>query len=182
MTLELATLQRGVRDLVKGRPLPAPLAADPYLEEVAGSGRLDLLREIAETWRLVPLRDTCPLTVAVLDRVGLLREELTRFTAGPGLEAHRRTAGHAFLAHVSSSPHELPAAVAGFELAVQRAASAGEAQPVVQHWPCDPLPVLRALLTGQPLGIQRSAPHDVEIAARLPGGFRVIPCGGVSPH
>lgn len=174
MTPELAVLQGGLRDLVKGRPLAPGPAADAYLAQVSGSDRLVLVQEIAQTWRLVTLRSCCPLTMALLDRLGLTREEVARFTSEPGLPEHRRTAGRTFLEQVAGSSHPLVAALAGFELAVQTAATAGQDEPpVVQRWPCDPLPVLRALVAGEELGEQAPAPHRVEIGARIPGGFRV---------
>ena len=79
---DLAELQTGLRDLIKRRRALTP-DDHPYLHYVAASPRLILVRDIAEWWRTSALTAAVPLTMAVLERSGILGREVSRFTAHP---------------------------------------------------------------------------------------------------
>jgi hypothetical protein len=59
--------QRGLLNLVKGRGAPPD---DPYLQRVAGSRELAMVREIALWWRTFQLEAQCRFTSRLLKRLG----------------------------------------------------------------------------------------------------------------
>jgi hypothetical protein len=59
--------QRGLLALLKGRDCPAD---DPYLQLVAGSRQLGMVREIAIWWRVFQLEVQCHFTSRLLRRLG----------------------------------------------------------------------------------------------------------------
>jgi hypothetical protein len=59
--------QRGLLALLKGRDCPAD---DPYLQQIAGSRQLGMLREIAIWWRAYQIEVQCHFTSRLLKRLG----------------------------------------------------------------------------------------------------------------
>src|SRR3954447_482105 len=59
--------QRGLLDLMKGRG-GAP--CDPYLQRIANSRELTMLRKIAHWWNEVSLAAQCRLTARLLKKLG----------------------------------------------------------------------------------------------------------------
>ena len=64
---ELELQQRGLLALIKGRGAPPD---DPYLQRVAGSRELAMVREIALWWRTFQLEAQCRFTSRFLKRLG----------------------------------------------------------------------------------------------------------------
>src|SRR5437773_10124074 len=59
--------QRGLLDLVKNR---GSARGDPYLQRVANSRQLAMVRKIALWWRAVSLEAQCRLTAGLLKKLG----------------------------------------------------------------------------------------------------------------
>lgn len=168
----LVDLQLGLRDLIKQRR-SLTKCDHPYLYQVAASPRLLLVREIAEWWRKTTLTATTPLTVALLECRGTLQEEVSRFTGAPGLDPNPRTAARAFLSRQVHHVDPLIAAVAQFEAALQAVRLDGSPDPFCIDWPCDPLPVLDALLHGREV-VERPPECTVEVSVDIAGTWRVV--------
>jgi hypothetical protein len=193
--MDLATHQRGVLALIigptdaencapdaklrDGAPVPGAPARnvgenaqsprDPYLDEVAGSGALPVVRGIAASWQSYTLRRFCPLTWTVLDQRGQLRAVLERLRRRP-LSQYLRLQAAAFTEEAATDAgergDELIAAVARFERSVVLPGAAGDR--VVIDWPCDPDTLLLALVERRPALDLPSTPHRTRAPADDP--------------
>ncbi len=173
--MDLATRQRHLRDLIKGRPVGA-VQEDPYLETVAHSPGLTIVREIVLWWRAIGLERSCPLTTAALKRLGLFDESLVRFVREKPISPYVDELARAFLIVVGRHPHPLPAAVAQFEHAVLTA-KAGDAGMHIVLWRYDPVSTLSGLLEGLPIADRPAAvpTYRTIVSRQLPELFRVEP-------
>ncbi len=147
--MDLEEQQRTLLALIKKRLLE-PNGIDEYLQRVAASEQLALLREIALWWRALGIERNCPLTAQLLKRLG--RFELTvegfycRYATSPYMEEMAMQ----FLETASADSDALVRAVAGFELAMLRLAQ-GDTRSFVIEWDRDPAAALMSIRSGNPL-------------------------------
>jgi uncharacterized protein (UPF0276 family) len=158
--LPLSEHQRAMRDLLRG----TAVADDPYVREAAKSTGLQVLRDTVRGWRRYRLDRQCRLTAAMLKRRGGYDEALERANS-PYIEA----AANAFLDAAESCGDPLLASVAAFERAMLR----DEAAETSVDWPCDPYPILGALLGGTELPEVAFVPHRTIVSNECYGYFRV---------
>jgi hypothetical protein len=178
--MELATLQRQLRDLIKGTPI-AGAVADPYIEQVAQSAALPVLQEIIALWRGYDLDRTCVLTVTLLRHRGLFQSAIRQVASQGALSPYIDAFSAQFLAAASQLHDPLVASVARFELALQQVRRGDEATYVVD-WPCEPYAVLQALLAGDAVPESPDQqPHRTTIARALPRLFSVVPLSPADP-
>jgi hypothetical protein len=170
--IKLADLQLGLRDLIKQRR-SLTCYDHSYLHQVAASPQLALLREIAEWWRKTTLDATVPLTMALLNSRGISDAEVSQFTAAPGLDPNPRNAARAFLARQTQQKDSLVAAVAQFEAALHAVRIDGSQDRFRIEWPCDPLPVLNALLYNREI-VSQPPECVMEVSADIPGTWQVV--------
>jgi hypothetical protein len=174
--MDLATLQRQLRDLIKGTYQAAD-TDHPYLRALAGSPHVALVQEIIASWRVFSLTQFCRLTTAVLQHRDLLKTLVPAFIRATPSSPFMEEFGTAFLQAMSVYPDSLIASVAQFELALIRVQQ-GNSEEHVVTWEYDPTLVLRCLLYGQALNeSQARGLYQTIVAQGLPGRFRVIDPG-----
>jgi hypothetical protein len=136
---------------------------DPYAAAIADSLPLDVVRDIADSWRRFALQRLCPLTWRLMEQRGRLDHHFALLAQRPGLSPFLQILARQFLDQVGDETEDaLEAAVARFERVMIDAPPAGEVDSgegdirmsteVVIDWPCDPEQVLGRLATGEPLG------------------------------
>lgn len=167
--MDLQSYQRSLRRLVTGGP---PAADDPpYVRELAGSPRLDIVREVIGFWRSHALERYCVLSAAWLKRQGRFEAEIRRFIAAGDFSPDVALAGQQFLRQLTRDADAVVQALARFEIALHETRY-DPAESRCVDWPCDPRPVLDCLLGGsapEPGGDK--VPHRVTVCRALPGGY-----------
>ena len=172
LRVDLATRQRQLRDLIKGRGVPVD--ADPYVRDVATSPGLDMVREIVLWWRALGIERTCPLTAAVLKRRERFDAAVATFVRDHALTPYRDELGPRFLEASARDADPLVAAIACFERATNRVKQ-GDPGRYVIAWPCEPYAVLKALISGFPFDeTSTHGGYQTVVSADLPGCFRVV--------
>ena len=147
MIFDLAKRQRGLASLVVGR-LPAD--SDAYLDEVACSRGLNVMRSIIASWRELMVRRLCPLTVTLLKRSERLTAELDAI-APTASSAWVDEVAVIFLSRLTADRDPLVAAAATFERAAILTRQGALTEALVA-WPCDPEVLIQRLASGAPLG------------------------------
>lgn len=176
--MDLQTYQRSLRRLViGGRPLPSD---PPYAQSLTGSTGLAVVREVIGFWRAHALERYCVLSSAWLKRQGGFDAAIQRFIAGGEFSPEVAEAGQQFLRHLSNDPDPVIQALARFEIALHETRH-DNAESRTVNWPCDPGPVLAAILgsgsiemTGEPI------PHRVTVSRALSGGYACEPLPAAS--
>lgn len=119
---------------------------DPYVQAMAASSQLDMLREVTLWWREYDIERTCVLTASLLNRRGLLQDMVKYYVAQPGYSPFISEMAASFLGLMAEYPDNLISAMAKFELAVI-AAKRGEPGERSIDWPCDPRSVLNGVIS-----------------------------------
>lgn len=161
--LSLAEHQRAMRDLLRG----SAIADDPYIAAAAASPGLDVTRDTIRGWRRFRLDRHCRLTTAMARRSGVydeLLETLDRAPASPYIEELSAS----FLDAALASSDPLVTTIAAFERALL---GDDDAEKTVE-WPCDPYPILGALLQGEDVPDVPRAPHRTIVSRAIAGYFR----------
>jgi hypothetical protein len=151
----IADHQRAMLALVVADPTAA--IDDPYAAAISDSLPLDVVRDIADSWRRFALQRLCPLTWRLMEQRGRLDHHFVRLARRRGLSPFLQILARQFLDQVADETDDaLEAAVVRFErmlidapLTVDDGATS---TGVVIDWPCDPEQVLGRLATGVPLG------------------------------
>ncbi len=142
--LSLEDYQRGMLALIKGRAVPP---GSVYIQQVAASPGLAIVREIALFWRTFEIGIQCRLTWRLLTRLGsgdaLVAGYFNHNPTSPFVEQ----LGLGFLEWLADHDDALVRAVAGFELAIMRI-KGGMADAAEIRWDRDPERVLHVLQTG----------------------------------
>ena len=141
--------QRSLLALLKKRPLP-PGAFDEYLERVAASKELGLVREIALWWRALGIECNCPHTAELLKRMGRLTSAVECFYDQQSPSPYMEEMVIQFLEMLSTDPHPVVRAVAAFELALARI-DQGDLRDFATEWDRDPVAVFEWLHSAGPL-------------------------------
>jgi hypothetical protein len=167
--MELATMQRQLRDLIKHAHHPA---ADehPYIRRVAGSPGLAMVQDIILWWRAFLLEQYCRLTARVLKERQCFEETVDAFTRARQLPPFVEDLGEAFLQEMRQHPDSLLASVAQFEYALL-CVKRGSAMRYVVHWEYEPYGILHCLMQGVPLA-----------AAQIPGRYQTVVSGDIAGH
>jgi hypothetical protein len=145
MSLELQ--QRALLHLLKGRGAPPD---DAYLQHIAASRELAMLREIAVWWRIFQIERQCRFTARLLKRLGRLDQTVTayfdRCATSPFIEELSRD----FLRTLHDHPDPLVAAMSAFEYAFLEVRG-GSTDSFDVIWDRSPDPVFAALEAGDDL-------------------------------
>lgn len=145
--MDLAAQQRALLGLIEHGASDVSADGDEYINEVAQSHALRVLRDIVASWEAYDVRRSCPLTSIALSRSGRLEEAVRAVPFGmssPFLES--RAIG--FLDEIGRDDDPLVAAVARFERAVMCVRSGDTARHAVE-WPRDPAVIINGLLEGR---------------------------------
>jgi hypothetical protein len=133
--------QRGLLALVKNRTPPCD---DAYLQKVADSRELVVLREIALWWRLFPLESQCRFTARLLKRLGCFESFVTTYFNNNATSPFVEELSRDFLRSLQNNRDELIRAVSQFEWALMQV-RAGSAKSFEVLWSRHPDLVIRAL-------------------------------------
>jgi hypothetical protein len=144
----MATQQRALFTLVHSETVEAA-GDDPYLQDVAHSEHLGVLREIIASWRAFDIERSCPLTAALLRECGLFEETLCKFS-GRSISPFIDVFSQAVLEGLGEHEDSLVVSMARFEKALIRVKLGDEGEYAVD-WEQDPRPVLNSLMTQQPV-------------------------------
>jgi hypothetical protein len=138
---QLERHQRGLLDLIKNRGGPAE---DAYLQRVATSRGLEIVREIAVWWRAFQIEDQCHFTSRLLKRCDCFENVVVAYFNNHRTSPFIEELSQDFLSSLSSHPDHLIRAVARFELAILRVRT-GSAESFEVLWDRSPEPVILAL-------------------------------------
>ena len=166
MSVDLAAMQRGLADVLRGGDPPA---GDAYVSAVAESHGITVVREILRSWREVMIRRACPMTVVLLQQRDLFQDALSVFLrhgSPPSIDEIALV----FLDLAAGSADPLLAAVAQFERAMIRTCH-GDAADHIVVWPCDPGAAIERLLAG---GTVDDVPGERVVTVVSGGSFRVV--------
>jgi hypothetical protein len=136
--------QRGLLDLVKSRGSPPN---DPYLQRVANSRELAMVRKIALWWRAYSLEAQCRLTSRLLKRLGSFEALVENFFDHNATSPFIEELSLDFLRSLHAHDDRLIRAMSQFELALLRV-RAGVAEVCEIEWDRNPDLVAHALDTG----------------------------------
>ncbi|HWX34490.1 MAG TPA: hypothetical protein VNZ53_44565 [Steroidobacteraceae bacterium] len=155
----LAVRQRRLLAAVKGREDDASRFAKPELA---------LLRETLLWWRRLGITQSCRFTATLLSARGRFEAAVEAFVRDtPGADSIE-TQRDLFLAYAADDDDPLCAAVAVTEAALIERLQYPDAPPRAIAWPCDPGPVLAALLHGK--GPVDSPNHAFTLTVGPPSG------------
>jgi hypothetical protein len=148
---------------------------DPYVQAMATSTQLDMLREVTLWWREYDIERTCVLTASLLTRRGLLKDMVKHYVAQPGYSPFISEMTASFLGLMAQHPDHVISAMAKFELAVI-GAKRGEPGEESIDWPCDPRSVLNGIISET----RDTRPLYRTIVSRDVAGFvRLEPLDGI---
>jgi hypothetical protein len=139
--------QRGLLDLVKGRGAPP---SDPYLQKVAASAGLEMVRYIAVWWRVFALESQCRLTSRLLRRRGIFEQTVEAYFNQNRTSTYIEQLSWDFLSSLMSCEYPVLRALAQFEYAMLKA-QAGFAETTEILWDRHPDRTVRALESGDDL-------------------------------
>ena len=163
-SLPLAEFQRAMRDLIRGQVT----SDDPYIAAAARSMGLEVTRDTIRGWMRFRLDRNCRLTAALLRRRGTYDDALAAINcSSPFIEE----LSNALLDVASAGGDAVVTSVAAFERALL---SEGDEEATVE-WPCDPYPILGAILQGDEIPALPFEPHQTIVSRRIEGLFRVVP-------
>jgi hypothetical protein len=173
MGTDLARLQRELGRLITSGG-GAPDDADPYLRVVAASPRLAILREIVGWWRFYDVRRACPLTAALLERLGRFDEAVFDFVRDRTLSPFVEELAASFLDAMGEDRDRRVAALARFERALLRI-QRGDDEVYTVDWDRNPYAILAQVLDRQPATAVEERPglYRTVISREFPDRFIV---------
>jgi hypothetical protein len=167
----LALRQRQLLAAVKGRGGDAARFAEPELA---------LLRETLLWWRRLGITQSCRFTATLLSARGRLEAVVEAFVRDtPGADSIE-TQRDLFLAYAAGDADPLCAALAATEAALIARLQNPDAPSRVIAWPCDPGPVLAALLRGE--APANSPKRRFTLTVGPSGGRELAWCRGTEQH
>lgn len=172
--MDLATHQRAMLRLFRAT---YRLSEDdePYVRQVAQSRDLQEARGNVLMWRVYVLQRTCPLSFALLQRLGMLRQAIENFIAQCNISPFRETQAPAFLELLSGHADRVIVSVAQFEQALALVRQ-GDPRSHTINWSVEPAVVLHSLASDLPLPDELpEGDWHVLVARDLPGWFRIDP-------
>jgi len=150
-------------------------ACDPYIQTVAGSEHLTMLREIILAWRRFDIQHHCRLTATLLEKLGYFEEAVDAFAATPNLSPFPDKLGELFLQQMSEHADPLVSCVARFELLLKKV-RLGDTGEYTIDWPMDPKRLIASLMQDGPLdSLTAVTPYEMKISRRWSGLFLVTP-------
>lgn len=166
--LNLELQQRGLLDLVKSR---GGFPDDPYLQRVAASRELMMVREIAIWWRAFQLEAQCRFTSRLLKRFACFNLTVTNYfnknATSPFIEELSRD----FLKSLRTHHNKLIAALSQFEYALLETHNGSDGTWEIV-WDRNPNLVILALEKGIPLPLpEPECRYRMRVARDLPGAI-----------
>lgn len=171
--MELATLQRQLLGLVK-ETYEISENDDPYIQIVARSENLRVVREIVASWRNYNLQSYCVFTSTLLIQRNKFDEAVKSFVNKRKHSPFIEQLGTEFLEELSSRENPLIASVAQFELALIKV-KLGDPEEYIIDWEHEPYSVLNSIIQGLSLNEDSvRGSYRVIVSKNLPNFFRVV--------
>jgi len=146
---------------------------DPYIQAVADSEHLAMLREIILAWRFFDIQRHCRLTASLLKKLGSFEDAVKAFAATPNLSPFPDKLAEVFLQQMSEHADPLVGCVAKFELFLTKV-RLGDLGEYAIDWPADPRKVIASLMQDGPLGsLTAMERYQMQISQRYPGLVQV---------
>jgi hypothetical protein len=170
--LPLAELQQKLLGLIKNSYVPSP-EDDQYFHQVAQSPNLQLIKEIALWWRQNHLERYCFFTSRFLKATGQMEITTAGYYQANNHSSFIEEIGPHFLQWLVGHTIGLTHVIARFELGMM-AINQEEVYEDEIIWPCDPLPVIHALIQGN-LSAEsiQSGHYRMTISDKIIGAFDV---------
>lgn len=141
---------------------------DPYLQAVADSEHLTMLREIILAWRFFDIQRHCRLTTSLLKKRGSFEGAVKAFATTPNLSPFPDKLAEVFLQQMSEHADPLVSCVARFELCLTKV-KLGDLGEYTIDWPTDPRKVITGLMQDGTLGpLNAVEPHQMRISRQYP--------------
>ncbi len=158
--------QRGLLDLMKSR---GEVPSDPYLQRLAGSRELAMLRKIAHWWNAVSLAAQCRLTARLLKKLGCFDAAVEDYFNRNATSLFIEELALGFLASLRNHTDPLARAMSQFELAFGKVRE-GSALVYEIEWDRNPDLVFRALEgTGELPAHEPDCRYRMQVSRDLPG-------------
>ena len=142
---------------------------DVYIQSVAISAHLRMLREIILAWRRYDIQRHCPLTATLLKKCARFEELVSSFAAAPNLSPFPDQMAEAFLCQMSEQEDPIITCIAQFELFMTRV-KLGDPGEYTVNWPADPRTVIACVLQETPLSSLTLGEHFcMRISRRFEG-------------
>jgi hypothetical protein len=169
----LSELQAGLLELVKQGRLPTG-CTDSYLQVVAVSPELVVVREVITWWRRQTVEACAPFTSRLLQREGRLNVAAAQLSARPDLSPFRDLATRQFLSALTEDLDPIVAACADFELSLLKSHTDASGAAFMTRWPCNPYLAFEAIMRGTPLPRMELEEFETEVSATIPDYFKVF--------
>lgn len=170
--LPLAELQTKLLGLIKNSYVPEP-DDENYFHQVAGSENLQLIKEITRWWRQNHLERYCFFTARFLKATGQMETTTASYYQSNNHSSFIEEIGPHFLKWLIGHTIGLTSVIARFELGMM-AINKDEIYEDDITWPCDPLPVIQALIQGNLSGESiLSGRYRMTISDKIIGSFEV---------
>lgn len=170
MTAQLELRQRGLLDLIKGRQ---SVPRDDYLDRIANSRELGMVRQIALWWRAFELEARCAFSARVLKRLGRFDTLVAAYFDSNATSPFAEELSLGFLRFLEADKDPLVRAVSLFERALLLV-RAGSPIAFEVLWDRNPDLVIRSLMDGSEIpGSEPESLYRMQIARDLP---RLVTC------
>jgi hypothetical protein len=141
---------------------------DPYIQAVADSEHMAMLREIILAWRFFDIQRHCRLTTSLLKKRGSFEDAVKAFATTPNLSPFPDKLAEVFLQQMSEHADPLVSCVAKFELFLTKV-KLGYLGEYTIDWPTDPRKIITNLMQDRPLGpLTAVEPHQMRISRQYP--------------
>ena len=171
MSSDLQTIQNRLYDMIRDNTPVRP--DDPaYIQEVAGTPNLALLREISNWWIGYNLETYCPYTHKLMRRLDVWYSTLEAHMYTGINEHHIPTLGDRFLGLMDSHEHPMVAAMARFERALKRV-KRGSQEEYTSEWQHNPYALLAAVIDDSPLEDVSEGAFQTVVSHAIEGLFTV---------
>jgi hypothetical protein len=169
--MNLESYQNGLLHLVTRNAVTVEDA--PYLQSLVDSERLGVVREVICYWRAYGLERFSVLVAPYLQSQGCFDAVVQRFVGSGTFSASLAESGKRFLDWLVTDGDPIVASLARTELALHRTQSDRTAVVDVE-WPCDPEPLLLALLAREDLAsraLTTRQRHRLRVSRSYPLGY-----------
>jgi len=169
--MNLETYQNGLFHLVTRNELV--VENEPYLQELVASVPLRVVREVICYWRAYGLERFSVLVIPYLRSQGRFDSDVDRFVSSGAFSTSLEESGKCFLDWLATDVDPIVASLARTELALHLTQS-DRTITVAVEWPCDPEPLLFALiaredLASHPLPLPQR--HRLQVSRSFPRGY-----------
>ena len=173
--MNLESYQRGLFQLITQGDLDPE--SPSYLRQLVGTSRLSVVHEAVCFWRAYAIENLSILVSDYLHSTGRFDAVVRQFVSSEEFSPFLEEAGMQFLRMLSNDTDAIVAALAKTEMALHLTRTNTTAEVYVD-WPCDPEPLLAAILARQEMvsvPIPRLQNYRMRMSRSLPLGYSCEP-------